>query len=131
MLQKIKVVGFLVSLFGCVVATSGCFALVVGAAAGVSGYAWAKGALIKQQDVSVKQTRKAVVKAISDLELHLKSDTGDRLTARIRAVFSDGAGVTIDITAITEESCLLKIRVGWLGDRLRSELILGAIEDNL
>ena len=58
-------------------------------------------------------------------------DKADRITAVTRAEFSDGKNVNIDINAVTEHSAQIKIRVGVFGDRMRSELILDAVDKSM
>ena len=128
MFKKVQPMICAVLLISLVLTTSGCFPLLVGAAAGAGGYAFVRGALVKQFDVSATDLHQAVVKAIKSLDLDIKYDKGDRLSAKVRSEFSDGKDVKVDVVAITEETSQVKIRVGVVGDKLRSEMILSAIE---
>lgn len=118
-------------LMGFVLMTAGCIPLLVGAAAGASGYAYIRGALVKQFDVPASDLHRAAVKAVKSLNLDIKYDKGDRLSAKVRSEFTDGKDVKIDVTAITEETSQVKIRIGAFGDKLRSEMVLSAIEKYL
>ena len=131
MLKKFHGFVFSVFLVFCLIATSGCVAVVAGAAVGAGGYAWVKSALIKEFDVSSVKLQEATRKALRDLDLDLLIDDSDRLTAKITSKFADGKSVGIAINAITERSSKIKIRVGWVGDKMKSEMILNAIESNL
>lgn len=118
-------------LLALVLSASGCFALLVGAAAGAGSYAWVQGALVKEYDSSARDLHDAVVQGIKDLELEMIDDQADRISATTRARFADGKTVKVTIEAITEFSARLKIRVGTFGDKVRSEMILEAIDNNI
>ena len=109
----------------------GCVPLVIGAAAGVGGFAWVQGELVNDLQVPAERLHKAVSRAMRDLRLAVMEDKGDRLSAKVLAKYSDGTDVTISIAAKTEKVSTLKIRVGILGDKEKSELILNAIQKRL
>lgn len=113
------------------VGVSGCVPLVIGAAAGVSGYAWVKGELAHEFNHSAEKAHRAVSRAMRDLKLAVYEDKGDRLSAKIHAKFSDGTDVNIFIEAKTEKACVVKIRVGLLGDKEKSEMVLSVIKKRL
>lgn len=113
------------------VGVSGCVPLVIGAAAGVSGYAWVKGELAHEFNYSAEKAHRAVSRAMRDLKLAVYEDSGDRLSARIHAKFSDGTDVNIVVSAKTERVSVVKVRVGLLGDKEKSEMILSAIKKRL
>lgn len=122
-------VGALVLVF--VLTASGCAALLVGAAVGVGGYAWVEGALVKDLEVPAEKLHRAASRAMRDLKLAVMEDKGDRLSAKIHAKFADGSDATISVAARTERASTLKIRVGLLGDKDKSEMISTAIEKRL
>ena len=106
----------------------GCVPLLVGAAAGAGGYAWVRGALVKQFDTPTTKLHEATLRALKNLKLAVQYDKSDRITSTTRSEFSDGKNINIDIRAVTEYSARITIRVGFLGDRLRSEMILDALQ---
>ncbi len=114
-----------------ILSASGCVPLVLGAAAGVGGYAWIQGELTNDLNVSAEKLHRAASRACRDLKLAVYKDVGDRLNARINAKFVDGADVKIAIEAKTEQVANIKIRVGLLGDKEKSEIILRAIQKRL
>ena len=118
-------------LLAVVMASAGCFAVLVGAAAGAGGYAWVKGALVKEFNVSAAELHAAAAKGVGDLGLVVLDDRADRLTGYIRADFADGTHAKINIRALTELSSEMRIRVGLLGDKNQSEMILNAVRENL
>lgn len=109
----------------------GCVPLVIGAAAGVGGYAWVKGELANDVNVSAEHLHRAASRAVKDMKLTIKEDRGDRLTAKIVAEFSDGTSVNINIAAKTERSSIVAIRVGLLGDKEKSQIVFNAIKKRL
>jgi hypothetical protein len=119
------------SLLLTVVSANGCFALFVGATAGVGGYAWYRGTLEKEFNHPVNDVRDKAVKALQALDLLVWEDRSDRLTAILRGEFSDGKDYSIHISAITEKTSRIKIRVGIFGDKIRSEMILNPIQKQL
>lgn len=121
-----------VSLAMSVVALSGCVALVVGAAAaGAGGYAWIKGALVKEFDVSAEELYKATKSGLNGLAMRVTEDQADRVSAVLAADFADGKKVKINIEALTEVRSQIRIRVDVFGDKSKSELILNAVERKL
>ena len=122
----------IVSLVFSVVSLSGCVALVVGAAAaGAGGYAWIKGALIKEYDVSAEKLYEATKSGLNSLAMNVTDDRADRVSAVLAADFADGKKVKINIEALTEARAQIRIRVDVFGDKSKSELVLQAIEKNL
>jgi len=128
MLKKMKVVALGVVLLAFVVTQSGCFALVVGAAAGAGGIAWVQGVLEKNLDAPLNKVHVAAQKALKKLKLSVTQDIKDTHSAKLQSQYSDGKDVTINIEAITEKTCRVKIRVGVFGDQERSQSILDALE---
>jgi hypothetical protein len=110
---------------------SGCVPLVIGAAAGVGGFAWVQGELVQDINTSAEKLHRATTRAMRDLKLAVYDDKGDRLSAKINAKFVDGTDVNIHINAKTEYQAAIKIRVGILGDKEKSEMILNAIKRRL
>ncbi len=131
MLKRIQKFVLCISLLTTIPAFSGCIPLLIGAAAGAGGYAWIRGVLVKQYELPVSKVHDAVLGAMKKLSLSVHYDKADRITAVTRAEFSDGKNVNIDINAVTEHSAQIKIRVGVFGDRMRSELILDAVDKSM
>ncbi|OGX08155.1 MAG: hypothetical protein A2Z88_09195 [Omnitrophica WOR_2 bacterium GWA2_47_8] len=119
------------ALFISCAATSGCFALFVGAAAGAGGIAWVQGVLEYNFDATVEKVHAASTQALKQLKLPALTDQADTHNAKLTSEYSDGKNVVIQIEAITEKTAKVKIRVGVFGDRLRSDAILSAIRKNI
>ena len=131
MFKRIKKLALLAVLLVGVLGSSGCFILLVGAAAGAGGYAWVNGALVKEFNVSASRLHDYTLRALKDLQLPVHKDDHDRISAKISSSFSDGAEISINIEAITEHTARIKLRVGVLGDKTRSEMIFSAIQKRL
>ena len=129
MIKKMKSWGILMAFLMTVTTTSsGCFWLVVGAAAGAGTYAWVKGELTKNYNVSADRLHTAAIKGLKKIGTPIREDIHDRLSAKIASEFSDGAGISIKIEAVTEKAAKITVRIGALGDKTRSEMVLNAIE---
>lgn len=114
-----------------IVTAAGCVPLVVGAAAGAGGVAYAKGVLEKGFDKSVEALHRASVKGIKDLKLFIISDEAHRHTSKVVFEFDDGQKGEVTIKAMTEQSAKMKIRVGIFGDEVKSQMVLNAIQKHL
>lgn len=127
MFKRTKIFLGWMALAATVVSASGCF-LLLGAAAGVGGYAWVNGDLEKEYEESVEKLHDASVKALEKLDILVTEDKVDHLTSLVKGKFADGKGITITITAVTEKVAKLRIRVGVFGDEAKSNLIASKIE---
>jgi len=131
MIKKIKeliVVGVIAL---CAVSTSGCALLVIGAAAGAASAVYVKGDLEKNFDGDLKKVHNATLAGLKAQNIFV---TQDNLTVRegsILGEFSDGEKVNVSITALTEKSSKVKVRVGVFGNELKSNTIMNAIEKKL
>lgn len=119
------------SLTSWVFMSAGCVPLVIGAAAGVGGYAWVNGELAKEYPVSAEKLYRAALRGVKKLNLAITSEKSDRLSGKISAKFADGKTVDVNIEAVTEKTAKLKVRVGMFGDKTKSEMVLSAIEKNI
>ena len=131
MIEKMKRSMGVLFLLLYVVSTSGCFALIVGAAAGAGGVIWVKGSLQQEFNTSIERVHAAGVKALKKLELPVIIDRKDKLTAKLESKFADGTNVWIDMDALTAKSTKVNVRVGAMGDQVRSREIMEMIEKYL
>jgi len=126
-MQKISVVLAAVLPILC----SGCLALAVGATGGAAGAVYIMGKLQEELSQPVPTVHKAATVGIKDLELPLLEDKGDKLTAHLESEFADGKHVWIDLDSVADSRTQITIRVGVLGDEVRSRKILAAIQRDL
>ncbi|MBM4123296.1 MAG: DUF3568 family protein, partial [Nitrospira sp.] len=89
------------------------------------------GKLSDQLKAPVPKVRQAPLAALKGLELPVRSDVGDKLTAHVESEFSDGTRVWIDIEDASDAGSKLSIRVGLMGDEAKSRKILEAIKRHL
>ena len=114
-----------------VVTSSGCFALLLGGAAGAAGVVYIQGILEKNFDRGLKDTHTATLKALKAEDIFVKTDELNVANSEIKGEFDDGEKIQINIDALTEKSSKVKIRVGVFGDELKSNMIMSAIEKRL
>ncbi|MBA7693979.1 hypothetical protein ES703_102579 [subsurface metagenome] len=108
---------------GCVVAAVG-----VGAAGTV---AYVRGDLQAVESKKLDVVYEATLKAIDELELNVTKKTKDALSAVIVARDAQDKKITIKLSATTEETTKLSIRVGLFGSETKSRLIYQKIHENL
>ena len=120
-----------VMFLGVLLTTSGCVPLLVGAAAGAGGVAWAKGSLEQNFDKTVDQLHRASLAGLRDIKCTVRNDQIRKHLAKIDFEFDDGQKAAININALTERSAKLKIRIGVLGDETKSHIVLNAILKHL
>jgi len=120
-----------VLLVSTVLSASGCFPLLVGAAAGAGGVVYIKGNLEKNFDYPVKDVHQASLDALKALNIIVTNDDLERHSAKISAQYDDGKKIVITVKALTERASNLRIRVGYVGDEVKSETLLNQIENSL
>ena len=105
---------------------SGCFALFVGAAA-ASGVVWVKGKLQQNVDAPLDKTHAATLTALKKLSLPVIADRKDKARAKVESEYSDGKHVWVQLDYLTKSATRITVRVGTLGDEIRSREILDNI----
>ncbi|UCG56522.1 MAG: DUF3568 family protein [Phycisphaerales bacterium] len=125
--QQLLLVLLLVAL---VAGASGCLAVAaVGAGAGTVAYM--KGDLETVEASNIKDVQAAVKKAVEELKLSITKETKDAMSATLVARDAQDKKITIKLTATTEGTTKLSIRVGTFGNETKSRMIYNAIRDNL
>lgn len=109
---------------------SGCF-LLLGAGAGASGAAYVMGKLEDEIDASVPKLQGATVAGLKSFNMPVVKEQGDKLTAEIESKTADDAAVKISISSLTPSRSKISIRVGLIGDEVRSRQILEAVRKHL
>jgi hypothetical protein len=126
--------GINILLIGCILTTlSGCAValLGVGAGAGVAGATYVMGKLEDEVDAPVPKVQRATVAALKSLGLPVDKERGDKLAAELESETADQKKVWVSITSLTSSRSKIVIRVGLLGDEVRSRQILQAIRARL
>jgi hypothetical protein len=112
---------------------SGCAVLLLGAGAGagVAGATYVMGKLEDEVNVPVPKAHRATVAALKSLALPIDKERGDKLAAEVESETADQKKIWISITSLTSSRSKVVIRVGLMGDELRSRQILQAIHSRL
>ena len=111
--------------------SSGCFALVVGAAAGAGGYAWIKGEVQEELQHPLAKVHEAALKALKKMDLAVTYEKKDDLSGSIESRFADGDAIKITTKYLTRNSTQIFIRVGTFGNEERSRQILDTVKKYL
>jgi hypothetical protein len=111
--------------------STGCAALVVGAAGGAAGAVYVMGRLQERVQAPVPTVHHAAVQGLKDLDLPILEDKGDKITAHLESEFADSSHVWIDLDTVGESQTKITIRVGIVGDEARSRRLLAVITKRL
>ncbi len=128
-----KKYGVVAVLLGGLLLVGGCAPLLLGAGAagGAGTMLYAKGYLEEQLQVSVNKAHDATIGALQSLELPVKKDMKDKVTAEIDSEFSDGKDIAIRFKSLSPSITRIRIRVGIFGDEARARRILKEIHKKL
>ena len=112
---------------------SGCAAVLLGAGAGagVAGTTYVMGKLEDEVDKPVTQVHRAAVAGLKSLDLPVDKDRGDKLSAEIESKTADEKKIWISIHSLSKTRSKIAIRVGLIGDEVRSRRILSAIRQRV
>jgi len=109
---------------------TGCIIAAVGAGA-AGTVAYVKGDLETIESKKLEVVHEATVKALKDLELSISQDTKDKMAATVIARDSQDKKVTVNLTAVTDESTEISIRFGTFGNEAKSTMVYNKIKENL
>jgi len=108
----------------------GCMVAAVGAGA-AGTVAYVRGDLEAVESKKLDAVYEATLKAVNKLELNVTKETKDSLSAVIVARDAQDKKITIKLSATTENTTKLSIRVGLFGSETKSRLIYQKIHENL
>ena len=111
--------------------TSGCFALLAGAAGGATGTVYVMGWLEEDIQAPVPKVRRAAVVRLKGMGLLILVDKSDQLRGKIEPEFSDQKRIWSNIESKDDSISHISIRVGMIGDEQRSRRILKALRQHL
>ena len=114
-----------------VATSSGCFALLLGAAAGAAGVVYVKGDLEKNFDEDMERLHKATVAGLKSMDIFILSETVNQHDITVVGEYEGGEKVNVAIKALTEKTSKVRLRVGVIGDEAKSLEIMNAIEKKL
>ena len=126
-MKQVLLITLLIGLAGLV---QGCVVAAVGVGAGGT-VAYVMGDLEAVEAKDLDAVYEAVEKALGELELNVTKKTKDAMSAVIVARDAQDKKITISLSATTEETTKLSIRVGVFGSKTKSRLIYQKIRDNL
>jgi hypothetical protein len=89
------------------------------------------GKLEDEVNAPVPKVQQASVAALKTLELPVDKERGDKLAAELESETADQKKIWISITSLTSSRSKIVIRVGLMGDEIRSRQILEAIHTRL
>jgi hypothetical protein len=134
MIQEKNIRGLGILLFFCsMVMNSGCTVALLGAGAGagVAGTTYVMGKLEKEINAPVPKVQQATVAGLKSLNLPVDKERGDKLAAELESETADNKKIWVSITSFNSTTSKIVIRVGLMGDEVRSRQILEAIQSNL
>ena len=112
---------------------SGCVpvALVAGAAAGIAGYKYFEGALTVVYNAPFKDTWKASLEALEDMDLKIEDKNHKLSSGKIKAKRTDETAVALSMKYLSSDQTEVTIKVGLFGDEAESNNIKDKITDVL
>ncbi len=112
------------------VITSGCVALVVGAAVGAGTVAYVGGELKATDEVAFDRAWSATLKAMDDLQFKVTKQQKDALEGLLVARRADDTPVTVRVRKQGEKTTEIRIRVGTFGNETLSRTIHDKIKSH-
>ena len=127
--KAISLHGFILftALVGLSLAPLGCAPTLIGQNAAV----YSMGRLHARVDRDMNSVYEASVKALEELEVTVTEKKKDVFAARVYGETSDEKNITIKIEPETDESTLLSIHTGVVGDEVRARTIFSKIREIL
>ncbi|MDD5697109.1 MAG: DUF3568 family protein [Victivallaceae bacterium] len=110
---------------------SGCFAVLLGAGAGVAGTAYYEGKLTSTVKANPEQVQTATEAAFKEQNIKLTSSTSNTLEAKIVGKTAEDSTVTVTASLEKNGQSKVGIRIGTFGNQAMSEKIYAAIDRNL
>jgi hypothetical protein len=111
--------------------TTGCAALLVGAAAGVAGAAYVKGDLQTRLQADPRAVEKATAKAFEVLDIHKVSSRGSAVDAEVIGRTATDKKVAVRVKAEDTGESSVSVRVGVFGEEVMSRRIYDELKKHL
>ena len=124
---------FLVFIFLAVfcISATGCFLLLAGAAGGAGTATWLSGKLVEEVNASREKTVSASERALGALKYPVTKKTVDETVTQIKAEYSDGRTIWVDVHKILPKASRIEIRVGMTSDKAAARKLMTQIEKYL
>ena len=95
--------------------TTGCIALVVGAGAGASAFAYVDGQLSRTYEAKYEKIYQICISILKDLKQPVLEETTDGIQTTIESKRSDDTPMTINVRIIDPDWTEVSVRTGVLG----------------
>lgn len=124
-----KRIAILILGFAFLINAYGCIALVAGGAGGAGTAIWLSGKLIQDVNAPFEKAVSAAKSAMDSLKLEITKQTIEDNVAQIKAKYTDGKTVWVDIRRIAEQTSKIEVRVGAVSpDKRAADQILKKIQ---
>ena len=123
----LKGIIFSASLIVLGMSSSGCVALLAGAAGGAGTAAWLSGKLTQEIKQPYEKTVKASKDTLSSMQYEITKEIKKDTVAQLMGKYSDGKTIWVDVHKITENSTRIDVRVGMSSDKMAEQKILDKI----
>ncbi len=111
-----------------IVFLSGCAPVLIGATAVAGGgYLWVQGNLELTVEYAAVDLYEAARQTLNDMDMMVERDRHDRFGAHMSARAVDGRKVLIRIDGQTEYVSRIRVRIGVMGDRQESQILMNTI----
>ena len=107
--------------------SSGCAALVVGAAAGGGTTFWLQGKLVQEVDAPLDKSVQAVKSTLESLGLDVIKETMTDVITQITSTYTDGKKIWIDVHKVSDSTSRIEVRVGMISNKDAARTILNRI----
>lgn len=107
--------------------SSGCVALLAGAAGGVGTGVWLSGKLTQEVNGSFDSSVNAAKAGLNDLSLPISKQTIEEKSAQYIASYTDGRMVWVDVHRVSDTVSRVEVRVGAAGDKVAARKIMQSI----
>jgi hypothetical protein len=109
----------------------GCAAVLVGAAAGAGTGVWFSGKLSQQIDAPAEKVADAARSVLIAMKAPITAELKNKEVIELRSVYMDGRKIWINIFFTPQDTSRIEVRVGALGDKTASEILIKRVTDKL
>ena len=113
---------YVFSVLALVFLTSGCAAVAIGTAGGAGTYVYLKGQLVREYNAGMDQSFEAVLATCRALDLQVQNRARNLSEAKVSAIDGDRT-VWFTLESQSTRRTELRVRVGFLGDKVASQRI--------
>ncbi|NTV29046.1 MAG: DUF3568 family protein [Candidatus Omnitrophica bacterium] len=111
--------------------SSGCVALLAGAAGGAGAAYWISNKLGQDVNGPMEQVLKATRAGLEELRLPVTKETRETGVVQVRSEYPDAGPIWVDIRSISPQKCHLEVRVGITGNKEATRRVFDTIMKRL